>query len=95
MLENLSQRGCSLPGIEACRNKTTHINRLLSTGWHNGFCWTMNEIYNMMPKEEIERVEKIEFLDERELVSQLFEHYCVSYGWKSMSMISLDDMEFW
>ena len=55
----------------------------------------MNEIYNMMPKEEIERVEKIEFLDERELVSQLFEHYCVSYGWKSMSMISLDDMEFW
>ena len=96
MLENLSQRGCSLPGIEACRNKTSHIDRLLTNGWNNGYCWTMNEIYNMkLPKEEIERVEKIEFLDEKELVSQLFEHYCVSYGWKSMSMISLDDMEFW
>ena len=32
MLDNLSQRGCSLPGIEACRNKTSHIDRLLSAG---------------------------------------------------------------
>ena len=97
MLENLSQRGCSLPGIEACRNKTSHIDRLLTNGWNNGYCWTMNEIYNMkLPKEEIERVEKIEFLDEKELVSQLFEHYCVSYGWKNKSNINFfDDIEFW
>ena len=32
MLDNLSQRGCYLPGIEACRNKTSHIDRLLSAG---------------------------------------------------------------
>lgn len=96
MLENLSQRGCSLPGIEACRNKTTHINRLLGADWHNGCCWTMNEIYKMVPREEIERVEKIEFLDEKELVSQLFEHYCVSYAWKNKSsIISFDDIELW
>ena len=96
MLENLNQRACSLPGIEACRNKTSHINRLLSAGWNNGHCWTMNEIYNMLPREDIERVEKIEFLDEKELVSQLFEHYCVSYGWKNKSNINFfDDIEFW
>ncbi len=98
MLENLSHRGCSLPGIEACRNKTTHVDRLLTADWHAGFCWTMNEVYNMIPKDEIERVEKIEFLDERELVSQLFEHYCVSFGWKnksSINSINFDDIDLW
>ena len=58
-------------------------------GWNNGHCWTMNEIYKMLPKDEVERVEKIEFLDEKELVSQLFDHYCVSYGWKNKSYRAL------
>ena len=50
----------------------------------------------MLPKEDVDRVEKIEFLDEKELVSQLFEHYCVSYGWKNKSNINFfDDIEFW
>ena len=95
MMENLSQRGCSLPGIEACRDKNTHIQRLVSCGWDSGICWTMNELYNMLPKEDIARVEKIEFLDERELVSQLFEHYCVSFGWKNVSDLCFDEIEFW
>ena len=65
-------------------------------GWNNGHCWTMNEIYKMLPKDEVERVEKIEFLDEKELVSQLFDHYCVSYGWKNKSNINFfGDIEFW
>ena len=95
MLENLSQRGCSLPGIEACRNKTTHLNRLSESGWQNGICWTMNEIYNYLPRDDVERIEKLEFLDERELVSQLFEHYCVSFGWKTVDNHKLDEIEFW
>ena len=95
MLDNLSQRGCSLPGIEACRDKTTHLNRLLNAQWEGGLCWTMNEIYGLLPRNEIERVEKIEFLDEKELVNQLFEHYCVSYGWKNKLNVHFDDTEFW
>ncbi len=35
----------------------------------------MNEVYDYLPKDEIARVERLEFLDERELVKQLFEHY--------------------
>lgn len=95
MMENLSQRGCSLPGIEACRDKNTHIQRLVSSGWQSGICWTMYELYNLLPKEEISRVEKIEFLDERELITQLFEHYCVSFGWKNVLDLCFDEMEFW
>ena len=93
MMENLSQRGCSLPGIEACRDKNTHIQRLVSSGWQSGICWTMYELYNLLPKEEISRVEKIEFLDERELITQLFEHYCVSFGWKNVLDLCFDEME--
>lgn len=95
MLENLSQRGCSLPGLEACRDKTSHLNRLIESGWQNGHCWTMNEIYNYLPKDDVERVEKLDFLDERELVNQLFEHYCVSFGWKGQDFHRFDQIEFW
>jgi len=95
MMDNLSQRGCSLPGIEACRDKNSHVHRLVSAGWHNAVCWTMNEIYGLLPRNEVERAERIEFLDERELVNQLFEHYCVSFGWKSGPDINLDDVDFW
>ena len=95
MLDNLAQRGCSLPGLEACRNKTSHVNRLLENGWQNGYCWTMNEVYNYLPKDDVERIEKLEFLDERELVSQLFEHYCVSFGWKSNADDKLEEIVFW
>ena len=41
----------------------------------------MNEVYDYLPKDEIARVEKLEFLDERELVKQLFEHYCITFAW--------------
>ena len=41
----------------------------------------MNEVYDYLPKEEIARVERLEFLDERELVKQLFEHYCITFAW--------------
>jgi hypothetical protein len=39
--------------------------------------WTMNEVYSKIPKKELERIETIELLDERELLQQLFEHYCI------------------
>ena len=52
-----------------------------SSGWDGAHCWSMNEVYNYLPQDEITRVEKIEFLDERELVKQLFEHYCITFAW--------------
>ena len=38
-------------------------------------------MYNYLPQDDISRVEKLEFLDERELVKQLFEHYCLTFAW--------------
>ena len=53
----------------------------IDSGWSGAQCWSMNDVYNYLPKEEIARVERLEFLDERELVKQLFEHYCITFAW--------------
>ena len=96
MLENLSQRGCGLPGVVACVDKVTQTNRLTANAqWDGATCWTMNEVYSLLPREEVSRVEKLEFLDERELVNQLFEHYCITFGWINGPGVNFDDLEVW
>ena len=97
MLDNLSQRGCGLPGVSACKDKQAQKERLTVTcGWDGAICWTMNEVYSMLPKDEVARVERLEFLDERELVNQLFEHYCITFGWiNGGSDVNFDDLEIW
>ena len=63
-------------------DKVTQCDRFTkSADWNGAKCWTMNEVYDYLPKDEIARVEKLEFLDERELVKQLFEHYCITFAW--------------
>ncbi|CAB4068416.1 CSPG4 [Lepeophtheirus salmonis] len=75
MLNSLRSRGTDLPGMEYCVSSQTQSNRFLKAGWTGCRTWTMNEVYAEFPPEEISRVEKLEHLDERELMSQLFEHY--------------------
>ena len=87
MLENLSQRGCGLPGVKACQDNVSQCNRFtVGGGWDGAQCWSMNEVYDYLPKDEIARVERLEFLDERELVKQLFDHYCITFAWINGSM---------
>lgn len=42
----------------------------------------MVQVYESIPVAERQRIEKIEMLDECELLLQLFQHYCMSVGWK-------------
>ena len=96
MLDNLSARGCGLPGaFPACRDKTSQVERLtVAAGWDGAACWSMNEVYSdLLPPDQVQRVEKIEFLDERELVHQLFDHYCITLGWVNASKgVSFDNV---
>ena len=63
-------------------DKMSQCNRFtIDSGWSGAQCWSMNDVYNYLPTEEIARVERLEFLDERELVKQLFEHYCITFAW--------------
>lgn len=81
MLNNLRARGCSLAGVDACTSLDTQIQRFLNCGWHGANAWDMVQIYQSLPINERQRVEKLEMLDEGELLIQLFQHYCILISW--------------
>ena len=39
--------------------------RFTRAGWGTATCWNMNEVYSLLPQQDIQRVERIEFLDEK------------------------------
>ncbi|KAG5871137.1 Leucine carboxyl methyltransferase 1, partial [Gonioctena quinquepunctata] len=83
MLGNLRARGCNLAGIAHCKNLDMQKARFLNNGWLGARSWDMVEIYYAISPSERHRIEKIEFLDEQELLIQLFQHYCICIGWLS------------
>nr|CAG4638547.1 EOG090X08O3 [Cyclestheria hislopi] len=89
MMSNLKGRGCILAGVEACRSLKTQEDRFINSGWSGAISWEMNHVYHSLPKDEIQRIEKIEFLDEKELLEQLFHHYCITVAWKGA-----EDLQF-
>lgn len=54
----------------------------MNCGFDGAKAWTMVQVYESIPIAERQRIEKIEMLDECELLLQLFQHYCMSIGWK-------------
>ncbi|RWS10780.1 leucine carboxyl methyltransferase 1-like protein [Dinothrombium tinctorium] len=91
MIENLRQRNCELLDLESCKNLEAQCSRFQNNGWENCNAWDMNTIYKQgIPRHEIERIEKIEFLDEENLLEQLLKHYCLVvaiHGFKNASEI--------
>uniref|UniRef100_T1JIF8 Leucine carboxyl methyltransferase 1 n=1 Tax=Strigamia maritima TaxID=126957 RepID=T1JIF8_STRMM len=77
MVDNLKKRGCSLAGVKHCKSLESQKQRFLHTGWQKSDAWLMTEVYHLIPQADLMRMEKIEFLDERELLEQLFQHYCI------------------
>lgn len=47
----------------------------------------MDEVYRYLPAEEVHRVERLEFLDETDLLNQLLQHYCLCWAWKDKDQI--------
>lgn len=56
-------------------------NRFLDCGWFGSKAWDMVQIYKSITSSERNRIERIEMLDEGELLVQLFQHYCISIAW--------------
>ncbi|XP_074109833.1 leucine carboxyl methyltransferase 1 [Cotesia typhae] len=81
MLSNLRCRGCLLAGVEDCESLETQQRRFTINGWEGSSSWTMVEIYDSLPESERKRIERIEMLDERELLTQLLQHYCIAIAW--------------
>lgn len=67
-------------------------NRFADNNWDGSQAWDMVEVYQSIPAIERQRIEKIEFLDEQEVLLQLFQHYCICVGWKGakLSQVNFD-----
>jgi len=94
MLDNLMSRGCMLAGVTACKDKITQVSRFTDNGWDSAQCWNMNEVYSLLPQAEVQRVEAIERLDEKELLRQLFDHYCITVARKNSTSFNFDSVNF-
>ncbi|KAI6173241.1 ER membrane protein complex subunit 4 [Aphelenchoides besseyi] len=86
MQSSLQERGILLPGLPSCLSLETQKQRFLNAGFSQIGAWTMQELYAQhFDSNEIQRIESLELLDERELLSQLLEHYCIVIAVKSSS----------
>lgn len=59
----------------------------MSNGWKGSKAWDMVEVYDCVSIAERQRIEKLEMLDEAELLVQLFQHYCIAIAWTSFSLL--------
>ena len=75
-------------------NVTKHLLfRFVQASWDGAKAWEMTQVYQSLPRNEIQRIERIEFLDEKELLDQLFHHYCISIAWKDGCGMDLGSIE--
>ena len=82
-------RSCKLLGVEVCESIETQKNSFINNGFDSKLCQviTMTNYYqNIMNKNERERIESIEFLDEAELLFQLLDHYCICLAANNQSL---------
>ncbi|CAG9533216.1 unnamed protein product [Cercopithifilaria johnstoni] len=91
MVSNLHERGIILPGLDACENLDAQKKRFMDSGWKNVVVKTMWEIYGTeIPDMQVKRIEKLELLDEKILLSQLLEHYCFVIASKSAHTLDFE-----
>lgn len=92
MLDNLRNRGCQLAGVDACLSSQTQMDRFVRVGWDSARSWNMINVYEYLPEEDRYRMERLEMLDELELLQQLLQHYCITIAWKGITMADVDHL---
>lgn len=94
MIENLQHRHCTLAGVEVCQSLESQKDRFLRTGWEHANALDMMTVYSMLPQEDVERIERLEFLDEKELLQQLLQHYSICWATKDRLNLGLAHLAF-
>ncbi|XP_014330448.1 leucine carboxyl methyltransferase 1 isoform X1 [Xiphophorus maculatus] len=82
MIENLQRRRCALAGVELCQSLDSQKERFLRAGWDQANALDMMAVYSVLPQDDVARIERLEFLDEKELLQQLLQHYCICWATK-------------
>ena len=84
MKENLLERNCILYGIEDTPDIQSHVKRFEKTGYTQIEVHDMLKLYDrIISKEERNRIEKIELMDEFEEWNLIQSHYCFGVAVKN------------
>ncbi|XP_062859884.1 leucine carboxyl methyltransferase 1 [Trichomycterus rosablanca] len=94
MIENLQRRQCTLAGVDVCQSLDSQKERFLSTGWESVNALDMMAVYSLLPQEDISRMERLEFLDEKELLQQLLQHYSICWAVKDGLCLGFSQIGF-
>jgi len=94
MLENLQSRQCALLGAKGNPTVQSQRESFLTAGWEGAEAKDMMEVYKKLPKEDNANVEKLEFLDEVNLLHDLLKHYCISWAFKDPKKLGLVEIGF-
>jgi tRNA wybutosine-synthesizing protein 4 len=88
MLRNINNAGIYLPGFESFPRIENQISRFLENGWNDAIAFTMLEYYRQsMKKEEKNKMNEIESLDEIEEWNLILSHYSFNIAVKGLAMI--------
>ncbi|CAI5443951.1 unnamed protein product [Caenorhabditis angaria] len=83
MEQNLEQRGIHLHGLQMCESEEKQVERFKNAGFKNVQVYDMNRVFKeLLDQKEAARIQKIDFLDEMELLYQLLAHYCIVHAEK-------------
>ncbi|XP_053326824.1 leucine carboxyl methyltransferase 1 [Spea bombifrons] len=94
MVENLQRRQCNLAGVDSCQSLKSQMERMLRNGWETADAWNMMIVYSNLPQGDVGRIERLEFLDEKELLDQLLLHYCICWATKDALRLGLKEITF-
>uniref|UniRef100_A0A672Q0U0 Leucine carboxyl methyltransferase 1 n=1 Tax=Sinocyclocheilus grahami TaxID=75366 RepID=A0A672Q0U0_SINGR len=94
MIENLQRRQCNLAGVDLCQSLDSQKERFLSAGWKSVNALDMMTVYSMLPQEDVARYTSLEFLDEKELLQQLLQHYCICWAVGGLLFSGLSQIGF-
>jgi len=76
MVDNLMLRGCPLLSIYDYPTMQNQKDRYLQRGWERCVASNMNNVYNkFLDRADVERIQKLEFLDELEEWYLIQDHY--------------------
>ncbi|KAF9486008.1 leucine carboxyl methyltransferase [Pholiota conissans] len=93
MINNLSERNITLPGVGAYPTIESLPNRFIHTGFKAARALTLKDIRkNYIASEELERISQLEFLDETEELDLVLAHYAISWG---LLLINTDIGAIW
>eukprot|EP00794_Sanderia_malayensis_P004169 gene4169-4723_t len=94
MLDNLQSRHCALLGAKTQPTVESERKSFIAAGWEGAKSIDMMEVYKKLPKEDVAKVEQLEFLDEVNLLHDLLRHYCISWAYKDHKRFGLEEINF-